>query len=250
MKSRKIKDKRNPNELTVNEHLSELKKRTITALFTIITLFILFLWKSKPLITMILQEGKSAGYLMIAISPQETLLQQINTCFICSLIMSIPAVLYEAGMFISPAIGPKYKKYLWASMFAGIVLFAAGMCFAIKIIIPFALVYMKSISQTLGVTLEISVANYISLYATIATTIGMVFEMPIASLLLSKAGLITSEGLKKYKKPAIIVILIIAALITPPDVISQMLVFIPMLALYEISIALCGISERKGKVLK
>ena len=239
--------KQNANELTITEHLKELKKRIIIVVLTVVALFGVCLWQSNFLLTLFLSQGREIGYTMVALSPQETLIQQFRISFTVGFLISIPVLLYELAAFISPAIEKKYKKWIWLVVTIGTLLFIAGMAFAIFLLFPFMINYLKGVSEQANVLMQVSVENYISLLLTIIFCIGLAFEIPIASATLSLADLISSKSMKKHQGIVIIVIFVFAAIITPPDVVSQFMVGIPMLLLYEGSILICATIEKRRK---
>ena len=241
-KHKEIKD---CNNLTIEEHFAELKRRIFVIVVTLLILFAACLVKSGDLISLFLEQGRSAGYTMIALSPQEALLQQLRISFVCGFFIAMPVLIYEVVVFILPAVEKIYIRKTFIAIIAATVLFAAGACFTIFLLFPFMLTYMKDVSLASNVMLEISVENYISFYLTFIVLIGLVFELPIVAVFLTSVGVITPEMMKKGRKVAIVLILVVAAVITPPDVISQLMVAGPMFLLYEISIVLCRILSRK-----
>ncbi len=239
-----MKNKKNANVLTAEEHFAELKKRILFIVGIILILFAICLWKSNSILALFLKQGKDAGYTMVALSPQEALLQQLRVSFTFGFLVSLPVLLYEIVVFVTPAIDTSYKIKFWFTVVAGALLFILGVCFATYLLFPFVLKYMKDISNVADIALNISVENYISFFLTLVIIIGLVFEIPIVSLIMSNLGIITSKGMKKYKKIIIVAIFVLAAIITPPDIVSQLMVAVPMIILYEISIFLCGIVEK------
>ena len=237
--------KKNANSLTIEEHFAELKKRLFIAIGTLMILFGACLWKSNAILALFLKQGRDAGYRIIALTPQEVLLQQLKVSLTCGLLASVPVLLYEIAVFITPAMGKQHIKKMWVAITAGVLLFMTGAAFAIKLLFPLVLRYMKDITDASGIALEVTTENYISFFLTTVLMIGAVFEIPMASLVLSNLGLISPEKMKKYRKPVIILILIVAAVITPPDIVSQVMVALPMIALYEISIILCSIARHR-----
>ena len=240
------------NNLTLEEHFSELKKRLLFVV-TILTIFFgVCLYKGGDILALFLKQGKDAGFVMIALSPQEALLQQLRVSFTFGFLVSIPVIIYEIVVFVTPAVDKSYVRKFWLMIVVGILLFITGMAFAIYVLFPFVLMYMKEITSASDILLEISVENYISFFLTMVILLGSIFEIPMISLFLSNVGLISTKAMKKYRKLAVILILVIAAIITPPDVVSQVIVAVPMILLYEISILLCMLIERnklnyKGK---
>lgn len=232
------------NSLTLSEHLKELKHRILIIVITLLVLFFICLFKSSSILEIVLQNGRDAGYTMVALSPQETLMQQLRVSLVCGILLSVPVLLYEVTLFVLPALDKKIISTVYLYITFGVLLFILGMCFTIYLLFPFVLQYMSTLAHTSNIVLNISVENYISFFLTLLLCIGFVFEIPMVSLFLSRIGLITSATMRKRRDIVIVLTLVIAALITPPDVVSQIMVAIPMLVLYEISIVLCTIVEK------
>jgi len=160
----------------------------------------------------------------------------IMVSLIAGLILGFPYVFYEFWRFMRPALYAKEKKYARGSVFYSSVLFLLGILFGYYIISPLSVNFLGSYSVSSQVMNRINLRSYISTVSTITLAGGLIFELPVLIYFLTKVGLVTPAFLKKYRKHAIVVILILAATITPPDVFSQILVFVPLLLLYELSI--------------
>lgn len=129
----------------------------------------------------------------------------------------------------------------------GLICFILGALFAYFIVVPITLTFFMSVDSHEAVQATISIQNFISFVLTTLITFGIIFEMPVVTILLTQLGLLKTEWLTKSRKVVIVVIFIIAAIITPPDVVSQILVAIPMLFLFEISVVLSKIIRRRKK---
>jgi sec-independent protein translocase protein TatC len=130
-------------------------------------------------------------------------------------------------------------------MIFGLICFAAGVAFAYFLIMPFMLNFLISFSFEVNVTDSISIGNYLNFLLTVFLIFGVVFELPVVSVILTRLGVIKAEWLVKARKVMIVVIFFIAAVITPPDVVSQIMVAVPMICLYEISIWLSRLTRRR-----
>jgi sec-independent protein translocase protein TatC len=138
--------------------------------------------------------------------------------------------------FISPALYEKERKYAKAFVSIASLLFFLGVLFGYFIIIPMSVNFFATFTVSPDIKNDINIQSYISMIKTSVIASGLIFEMPIIIYFLSKVGLVTPDFLRKYRKYAIVLILILAAIVTPPDVVSQVIVSIPLLVLYEISI--------------
>jgi len=236
-------------DLTLVEHLEELRKRIITCLVFLVIVSAC----SFPLRSYLLKILKlpASGLIdkLAFFSPQEAFTTYFKISVFSGLIASMPIILYQVWAFISPAIKKKPRKYSLIFIFFSLLAFALGCLFAYFLALPAALKLLLNFSQG---ELEpvISVGKYISFVVSIILCTGFVFEMPVLSFILSKLGIINYRFLRKRFKYAVLAIFILAAFITPtPDVFNMMLLAAPMLLLYEISIWIAFLAgPRAGKL--
>jgi len=163
---------------------------------------------------------------------------------IVGLVAAFPYVIYEIWSFINPALHSKEKKYSGGAVVASSLLFILGVLFSYFIIVPLTINFFGTYQVSDVVENSISLDSYISTVVSVTFAVGLVFELPIFVYFLTKIGIITPSFMKKNRKYMLIVILTVAAIITPPDVFSQILVTIPLYGLYELSI---GLSNRVYK---
>jgi sec-independent protein translocase protein TatC len=165
-------------------------------------------------------------------------------CLLAGFILSFPYILFEVWKFISPALYDKEKK--GAKFFIGVssVLFFLGVLFGYFVIIPMSVNFVATFTVSDVVKNQFTLESYIGLVKTSVLAGGLFFELPIVIYFLTKLGLVTPEFLRKYWKYAVIIILIVAAIVTPPDVVSQTIVAIPMLLIYEVSILISKLVVR------
>ena len=165
---------------------------------------------------------------------------QFNTHILVSIIagfiLASPYVFYEFWSFIRPALYSKEKIHAHGAVFYSSLLFILGVLFGFYVITPLSVHFLGSYSVSTQVNNQINLTSYISTVALINLASGVIFELPILIFFLTKIGLVTPSILKKYRKHSIVVILLLSAIITPPDIFSQVLVCFPLLFLYEIGI--------------
>jgi sec-independent protein translocase protein TatC len=172
----------------------------------------------------------------------------IWTAITAGFIIAFPYILWLLWRFISPALYDKEKKYAISFMISTSILFFLGVLFGHYIITPLSLNFLGNYKISSVVDKNVDLASYISLVKTNAISCGLVFEMPIIIYFLAKLGLVTAVFLRKYRRYAYVIILILAAIVTPPDVVSQMIVTIPLIILFEVSIFIAGrINKNKEK---
>tara|TARA_R110002096_G_scaffold394733_2_gene590037 strand:+ start:12656 stop:13486 length:831 start_codon:yes stop_codon:yes gene_type:complete len=178
-----------------------------------------------------------------------TMAGQFTMHFIVSLvsgvILAFPYILFEVWRFIKPALAKNEKNYARGIVFWGSVLFITGVAFGYYLITPLSVQFLGGYRVSELVNNQISLRSYISTVTTITLACGLVFQLPIIVYFLSKLGLITPKLMKTYRRHAIVAVLLLSAIITPPDISSQILVAIPLLFLYEISIWISRMVQKK-----
>jgi len=168
----------------------------------------------------------------------------ITTSLVIGLILGFPYLFFEFWRFVRPALYSNEKKHARGSIFYTSFLFALGVLFGYYLITPLSVHFLGSYNVSSQVLNQINLSSYISTVTSIVLASGVIFELPILIFFLSKVGLISPEFLKKYRKHAVVLMLILSAIITPPDIFSQVLVCLPLLILYEVGIS---ISKRVQK---
>ncbi|MBP9793352.1 MAG: twin-arginine translocase subunit TatC [Flavobacterium sp.] len=158
------------------------------------------------------------------------------TCITAGFILGFPYILYELWRFISPALYENERKYAKVFIFSASLLFFIGVLFGYYVIVPMSVNFVATFSVSSMVKNEFNLESYISMIKTSVIAGGLFFELPIIIYLLTKLGLVTPTFLQNTRKYAVVIVLIIAAIVTPPDVVSQITVAVPMLLIYEISI--------------
>ncbi|PVX46652.1 Sec-independent protein translocase TatC [Flavobacterium sp. 103] len=162
-------------------------------------------------------------------------------CILAGFILSFPYILWEVWKFISPALYEKEKKNARVFIFTSSLLFFLGVLFGYYVVIPMSVNFVATFSVSDMVKNQFTLDSYIGMVKTSILASGLFFELPIIIYFLTKLGLVTPEFLRKYWKYAVVIILIVAAIVTPPDVVSQTIVAIPMLIIYEVSILISKI---------
>ncbi len=160
----------------------------------------------------------------------------IWTSITVGFIIGFPFIIWEVWKFISPGLYEKERKGARSFIIISSFLFFVGVLFGYYLVAPLSVNFLGNFSVSDAVARNIKIGSYISLIRSSLLASGLIFELPIIMYFLTKMGLITPDFLRKYRKHALVVVLILAALITPPDIISQVIVGIPIMILYEVSI--------------
>lgn len=171
----------------------------------------------------------------------------IWTAILAGFIISFPYTIYQIWKFISPGLHQNERKHSRGFIIISSLLFFAGALFGYYIITPLSINFLANYSISSRVDNQIDIASFIGLVRSSVLASGIIFELPIIIYFLTKIGLVTPEFLKKYRKYALIIVLVISAIITPPDIASQVIVAIPILILYEVSIFISKMVLRKQR---
>lgn len=174
---------------------------------------------------------------------------QMWVCIVVGIVIAFPYIVYEIWRFIKPALYSNERQHTTGGIFYTSFLFLAGVTFGYFVISPLSINFLANYTVSDQIKNDINFSSYISTITMITLASGILFELPIFIFFLSKIGLVTPQFLKKYRRHAIVVNLIASAIITPPDVVSQILVAIPLAFLYEVGIVISGRVE-KQRLLK
>ncbi|MEI6864552.1 twin-arginine translocase subunit TatC [Flavicella sp.] len=180
--------------------------------------------------------GVSFPQKLQSLSMTNQLMNAIWTSLILGLIISFPYILWEMWKFISPGLHKNEVKKSKGFLFIASVLFFTGVLFSFYVIVPMSVYFFYNFEITDTIQNNFTLSSYISMVTNTILGVSVVFELPVLIFFLTKLGLVTPEFLKKYRKHALVVVLLLSAVITPPDIASQIIVSIPVLILYEISI--------------
>ncbi len=277
---RKKKGKSGEQEMSFLEHLEELRWHIIRSILAIAVMFVLaFLLKKFIFDSIILAPrtpqfftnrilcdfghwlnsvfntpGRFDGlcintkqFNLIAIQMSGQLTTHITTALVSGLILAFPFIVNEFWKFFKPALRENEKKYIRGAVLTTSALFFIGVTFGYYMIAPFSIHFLSNYQISDQVINQINVRSYIGTLTSIVLASGLIFELPIFAFFLTKIGVVTPSFLITYRRYAIVIIFILAAVITPPDVFSQTLVAVPMLGLYEISVWVSKIVMRQKK---
>lgn len=235
--------------LTLFDHLIELRSRLLKSILAVMIIFCglvyfaqdIYQFIAKPLLD-VLPEGTQ----MIATEVASPFFAPFKLTMILSLFLAIPCILFQIWAFIAPGLYQNEKRLIAPLMFGSSLLFYAGVAFAYFVVFPLAFAFFTSVAPE-GVTIATDISSYLDFILKIFFAFGLAFEIPIAIILLCWTGVTTPESLKA-KRPYIIVgAFVIGMLLTPPDVISQTLLALPMLLLFELGVVIASMQNKKKK---
>ena len=238
------KDKR----LTILEHLGELRQRLIKSVIAVLVTTVLSFIFAKQIFDILILPAE--GINLIYIEMTEMIGTYMKVSLTSGIILAMPYLVYHLLMFVSPGLTRKEKRNIYLVLPWIALMFAAGVVFGYFILVPPATKFLLTWGADIA-TPQIKIGNYISIVTRLLLAIGLVFEMPVVTTLLSRLGIITPRWLSDKRKPAIIFAFILAAIITPTfDPMNQTLVAAPLIVLYELSIWLAKLVYRKPQIDK
>lgn len=182
---------------------------------------------------------------LISLKPTQQLMNALWSSFILGIILSFPYLLWELWRFISPGLTKNEVRHSKGFIFVASFLFFCGIAFSFYVIAPISIHFLYNYQISELIQNNFTLDSHISLVTNMLLGVSILFELPVLIYFLTKIGLVTPEFLRKYRKHALVVVLILAAIITPPDIASQVIVAIPILILYEISITVSKIVIKK-----
>ncbi|PLX13683.1 MAG: twin-arginine translocase subunit TatC [Marinilabiliales bacterium] len=265
IKSKK-KVKQEEKVMTFWDHLNELRKHIIRSVIAIIVLAIVAFLNREFIFDNVILGPSSSDFLtnrllcklgellsLNALCIDDMKLQIINITMsgqflthmyisiVAGFIFSFPYILWEIWLFVKPAMHENERKYSQGGVFISTVLFLTGILFSYYLIVPLTVNFLGTYQVSQDVVNQISLSSYISTVVSVTFAVGVVFELPILVYFLTKIGVLTPMFMKKNRKYMFVLLLIVSAIITPPDMFSQILVVFPLIGLYELSI---GVSNR------
>ena len=229
------------------KHLIELRRRILTSILAIFIIFLpmyffaneIYLFVAEPLM-----EQLPSGSTMIATEVASPFLTPFKLAIFAAIFVAVPYILHQAWAFIAPGLYLGEKKFAFPLLASSIVLFYIGVAFAYYVVFPLVFQFMTSVTPV-GVTMMTDINRYLDFVLKLFFAFGFAFEVPIATLLLVWSRVTTVESLRR-KRPYIVVgCFVVGMLLTPPDVISQVLLALPTWVLFEIGILFASVIERR-----
>lgn len=236
--------------MSLGAHLEELRRRVVYSIIAIVFSFILCWFFKVQILDMAKRPHKFAmekvglSTELQVLSYQEGFYAYMKLCFITSVFLAYPFVIYQIWKFVSVGLYKKEQRYVLLFLPVSYVAFVVGGLFGYFLLIPFGLQFLIGILGP-GIQPIITMKEYVSFVFLLTVALGLVFQLPLVMLLLSKIGFITPDKFMKWRKYAILVIFIIAAIVTPPDPFTQSMTAVPMIVLYELGILIAR-PTRKG----
>jgi len=238
-------------EQTLLQHLGELRRRVFICVIALLVgsviSFVFFEQIIEVLVSPAKDLGLGTGGELIYTEVTELLTTAIKVSFVSGLILASPVILFQVVMFIAPGLTSREKRYLFGFMPAVLLAFVGGVAFAYYVLTPPALHFLLTFGGDVAVPL-IRISNIINLMIRLLFWMGLAFETPLVMYLLASLGIVSAQGLGRFRRYWVVVAFILAAIITPTvDPVNQGLVAGPLLVLYEVGILLAKIAGRGRK---
>lgn len=221
-------------------HIQELRKRLIISFSVLGIVFMIcfsfwehiFILIKEPIELAFAQNVKGE---LVQLSPAEGVFTAMKVSFLSAIVISLPVIFWQMWLFVAPGLYKHEKMIVIPFVLFATVMFSLGAGFAYFVVFPFIIKYILTFGNA-QFSSSISVESYVTFFTRLILGFGLAFELPVISYFLGKVGLITDATLKSFFKYAVVIIFILAAILTPPDILSQFLMAIPLIGLYGLSI--------------
>jgi len=219
-------------------HLAELRTRLAYSVLAVLIFFgVSFMfyepileWMKQPLIDVMPQNTA-----MIATGVGEAFFTALKVAFFAGILLALPVIFWQFWLFVAPGLYENEKKYVIPFVVAATTMFLMGVTFAYYVVVPFGFEFLVNFGNTI-VSVTPRIGEYVGFFTKIMIGFGISFELPVITFFFAVLGLVDDESLKGFFKYAVVIIFIVAALLTPPDILTQMLMAGPMILLYGVSI--------------
>lgn len=235
----------NANNQTVIEHIEELRKRLYFAVVFFVIAVVGAFFLAEPLIHFLQSSETAQSFSLNAFRITDSIKIYFQMIFYIALLLTSPIILYQLWAFISPGLYEKERTVTLSYIPFTFILFVAGIVFSYFILFPYVLNFMIDLSARLGVQLTIGINEYFSFLFQVTIPFGVIFQLPIVLLFFARLGILNPQVMTKNRKYAYFALFVIAAMITPPDLMSHLIVTVPMFLLYEFSVWVAKIGYRK-----
>ena len=219
-------------------HIADLRKRLTISTITVVVMFFACFSFYEPILEWMMAPVKHAlpvGTSMIAVEIQETFFTAMKVAFFAGFIISLPVIFWQLWLFLAPGLYDHEKKLVVPFVFFATLMFLLGASFAYYIVVPIGFDFLIAFGNSVVSVLP-SIGKYVGFFTKLLIGFGIAFELPVITFFLAKIGIVNDQMLKDFFRYAVVLIFIVSAILTPPDVISQVLMAAPLLILYGVSI--------------
>ena len=234
-------------EMTIFEHLAELRHRLFISILGILLCTGVALYFVEPILTILNRPFFAvfpAGSL-IGTGPAEAFMLKLKTALFSGIILSVPLLFHQFWLFVAPGLHEHERRLVVPFVLITSFLFIGGVAFCYEVVFPFALTFFWEQYGSIGLTANIRLSEQLGFTMQGLLVFGAMFELPVVAFFLGRIGLITHHTLIGASRYAIVAIFVIAAILTPPDVLTQFLLAVPLLALYGVSIVVVWLTQKR-----
>jgi sec-independent protein translocase protein TatC len=239
-------------EMDLFDHLRDLRKRSLYALLAVAALTLVSFNFSTDAFELLNapfhQSFKDA--VLIGTGPAEAFILRLKVSIFCGTLLALPILFYQLWAFVSPGLYSSERRLAIPFLFSSTFLFLIGVAFSFYVVLPFSYEFFLSQYEQIGVEPTIRISENLSLLLKALLGFGLVFQMPVLAYFLGRAGILTTDFIRRTFRYAVVIIFVISAVLTPPDVLTQFLMAGPMLLLYGISFLIVRAVERKADTLE
>jgi len=228
-------------KMPFTQHLEELRRRLINIAIALgIGFFASYNWAEQIVLFLKRPYAKK----LIALAPTETFIVYLKVSLFAAIVVTVPVIIHQIWRFVAPGLLPQEKKYTLPMVVLATICFLIGASFSYLLILPYGLKFLERYGADIVVT-TYSVGQYVTFCTRLMLAFGVAFELPLVILFLARIGIVTPEMLSRNRKYAVLIAFICAAILTPPDVFTQLAMGGPLLLLYEISILASRLAVRR-----
>ncbi|OZM55808.1 twin-arginine translocase subunit TatC [Lottiidibacillus patelloidae] len=233
-------------QMSVYDHIDELRKKIIVVVGFFIVSLIGGLFLAKPLIKL-MQVEVAKEITLNAFRLTDPIKIYMEIAFILAVVVTVPLALYQLWSFVSPGLYERERKVTLMYIPVSVILFLVGISFSYFIVFPFIIEFMGRLATDLGIAEVYGINEYFSFLLQIVLPFGFLFQLPVIIMFFTRLGIVTPMFLSSVRRYAYFVLLVVGGLITPPEVLSHIMVTIPLILLYEVSIVISKIAYRKSQ---
>ncbi len=227
------------------EHVKALRKVLIVSVAAVLVVFaVLFYLFCTPLVDFILQPVRERGIDVITTAVSDALMMKFKVCLVSAIVVAMPVIIQQIWSFVAPALYPHEKRIFALLFFAALLLFGIGVTFCYLFVFPLAIDLFWQAADGVADTMW-SVKEYFNFVLSFVLPFGVMFELPVAAYMMARRGWVTYAKMAHSRKFVILAIAVIAAVLTPPDIISQSMLMAPMIILFEIAVQITRFVKKK-----
>ncbi len=228
--------------MTFLDHLEELRKRIFYSLIALCVAAVVGFFISQRVLDLLTRSVPNFVFL----APAEAFVVHLKVALITGLFLAAPVIFYQFWRFVRPALQKHEVKYIVLAVVVSSVLFAVGVAFAYLVVVPVAMKFLLSF-ETPKLQPMISISEYVGTVGTFLLASGVMFQLPVIMFFLTKLGVVTPKLLMKNQRIAVVLVFIVAAILSPPDIFSQSLMAVPLLVLFELGVLASSLARPRSK---